>query len=118
MDVREQIQDYLENPQKCYKQWYIEHTLYKAGGKGEEVGVLADWKKEFDKWVKDNRLKLREIICPNVGKIKTAVTQIDMVLEIMDIIEKQPYVGVVKLTAALLFLYGIERLCQDYKYGA
>jgi hypothetical protein len=116
MDVREEISAYLENPEMLYKEWYIEHVQYETGiESGEEVGVLANWKKEFDDWVYTHISELRQIICPNTSKISDAVTQVDIVLEIMDIIEQQPYVGVVKMTATLLFLYGIDKLCEDYE---
>jgi len=115
MDAREQIRTYLGDPETLYREWYMEYARYETAiESGEEVGVLADWKKAFDDWVCAHILKLREVVCPNAGKINAAVTQIDMVLEIMDIIEQQPYVGAVKRTATLLFLYGIEKLCEDY----
>ncbi len=116
MDVREKIRAYLEDPETLYKEWYLKHAQYETGiESGEEVGVLADWKKEFDDWVYTHISELRQIICPNTSKIKAAVTQVDIVLEIMDIIEQQPYVGAVNLTATLLFLYGIDKLCEDYE---
>ena len=115
MDVREQIQQYLENPESLYEKWYHEYTSYETGIElGREVGRLADWKKEFDAWVEANISKLREVVCPNAERIRSAATQIDMVLEIMNVIEEQPYVGPVKLTATLLLLYGLERLCENY----
>lgn len=115
MDVREQIRAYLENPEMLYKEWYIERSKYKLDIEtGEEIGVFTDWKNEFNGWINTHISKLQKIICPNIGKIKAATTQVDMILEIIDIIEQQPYVAAVKQTATLLFLYGIEKLCQDY----
>jgi len=116
MDVREQIRIYLEDPESLYKEWYLEQLPYEAGiDFGEEVGVLVDWEKAFVNWVQTHLSELRRAICPNTSKIKAAVTQIDMVLEIMDLIEEQPYVGTVKRTATLLLLYGIEKLCEGYE---
>ena len=115
MDVREQIRGYLEDPETLYKEWYMGQTQYETGIEfGEEVGVLADWKQEFINWVHTHMSELRTLICPNAGKIEAAATQIEMVLEIMDLIEEQSYVGTVKRTATLLVLYGIEKLCEDY----
>jgi hypothetical protein len=116
MDVREQIRAYLDDPETLYKDWYLEQSSYKAGiDFGEEVGALADWKKAFINWVQTHLPELRHVICPNASKIEAAATQIDMVLEILDLIEEQPYVGTVKRTATLLLLYGIEKLCEDYE---
>ncbi len=115
MDIREQIHGYLKDPETLYREWYLEQAQYETGIRfGEEVGVLADWKQAFDNWVDAHISQLRKVVCPNAGRIQAAATQIDAVLEIMDIIEQQPYVGAVKRTATLLLLYGIERLCEDY----
>ncbi len=115
MDVREQIRAYLKDPETLYREWYLEQAQYETGIEfGEEVGALADWKKAFDDWVDAHISQLRKAVCPNADRIQATATQIDTVLEIMDMIEQQPYVGAVKRTATLLFLYGIERLCEDY----
>lgn len=116
MDVRDEIRSYLEDPETLYKTWYEEQTQYEAGiDTGEPVGVVEDLKKAFSGWVNTNLSDLRDAICPNSEKIKAVGTQVGMVLEIMDLIEEQPYVGTVKKAATLLLLYGIEKLCDSYE---
>lgn len=116
MNDREQIRAYLEDPETLYKEWYSEQTEFEIGiGFGEPTKAFEDCKKAFANWVETHRSKLREVICPKINTIKTAMTQIDMVLVIIDLIEEQPYVGAVKKAATLLLLYGIDKLCIDYE---
>jgi len=120
MDVRDEIRRYLEDPDTLYREWYLEHKLRVAGitfgeKPGEETGTPHEWKNKWREWVNTHAVKLRTVICPNAAKIELAATQIDKALEVMRLIEYEPYVSIVKQTATLLVVYGIEKLCEGYE---
>lgn len=115
MDVKEQIKLYLEDNDLLYQEWYKKQLQFDTGIDHGEACGLKEWKKEFGSWLEVHKAALKERICPHRKNIKAKGTAIGVILGLIGLIEGMAFVGAVKQLSTILFIYGIDKLCEDYE---
>ena len=111
MDIKEQIQIYLENEEILYKEWYKKQIEHDTGELAEVVGGLDDIKKWGTNWVKNHKLALQQNICPKIPTIKKLKTRIEMIMAVFKLVRNLAFVGAAVEVATHLVMYGLEKLC-------
>ena len=115
MDIEEKIEFYLSNEDVLYKDWYKKQNEYETGiDFGEPVGSYSEYKEAFDIWLKENKSRLQQKICPHKNEFMNLTKPSEIITLIISLIDEIAIIGAVIQVAVLIFNYGLENFCESF----